>query len=221
MSRCIVTLGCGGWYPKGVDRLERSLIYHGWAEAMHMHRDYPPGCPTHQDVPYGFKLHCIQAARDAGHDQVLWLDTSAWAIQNPLPLFDIIEKQGHYFWTSGYWSGEWCNDRSLEYFGVTRDEAMNIRMLYALCLGFDFRHDRTKAFFDLWQKSLADGMFNGSWKREDGDREDLRYSGHRHDQSCASLIAHQLGMGIDETHYLCHLYEPNMPETVMLTFQGI
>lgn len=220
MSQCIVSCGVGQWYPRGVKRLERSLLYHGWGGAMQMHIDkYPEGSPTHQEVPYAFKLNAIQKARSEGHDQVLWLDSCAWAIKRPHAIFDRIETEGHYFWTSGYACDTWCNNRSLNYFGISREEAKSIPMLYALVIGLDFRNHRTRQFFDWWQNACNAGVFNGSWKREEGDPDG--YEGHRHDQSAASLIAHKLGMGIDGTHDLCHLYEPNMPSSVELVFQGM
>lgn len=219
MSNCIVSIGVGGWYADGIKRLERSLIHHGWSGGMELHTHYPKGCPTHQDDPYGFKVWAIENARSKGYDRVLWLDASAWAIGNPLPVFQRAETEGHYFWTSGYKSGNWCSDECLDYFGVTRDQAMNIDMLYALVMCLDFRSDRTKLFFDDLKRSLRDGMFRGPWKAD--GHPDERYLGHRHDQSCASLIAHKYGMSIDETHTLCHLYEPKMPDTVRLTFQGL
>lgn len=220
MSRCIVSVGVGSWYPTGIRRLYRSLIDHGcYDEIMFWSDSYPEGCPTHQEVPYGFKIAAIQAAFDAGHDQVLWLDTSAWAIQNPKPVLDIIEREGHYFWTSGYQAGTWTNDATLDHFGVTMDEAMDIHMLYALAIGLDRRNERSMEFFRRWKEASDLGLFKGSWTRSDGDDE--RFQGHRHDQSSASIIAHQLGMEIDMTHNLLHLYEPNMPESVVLAFQGI
>lgn len=222
MSHAIVSCGVGSWYEKGVARLERSLIYHGYADALYMHKGvYPPGSPTHQEVPYGFKLAAIEQARNDGHDQVLWLDASAWAIGKVDPVFNRIETDGHYFWTSGYQCHEWCSDRCLAYFNTTREEARSIEMLYALCIGLDFRSERTRNFFQTWKDALKDGIFNGSWKREEGDLEAPEYQGHRHDQSAASLIAHKLGMPMDMTHTLAHLYEQNMPPTVALCFQGL
>ncbi len=220
MSRCIVSVGVGNWYPKGIDRLARSLVHHGCHDEFMLWKNkYPDGCPTHQDNPYAFKLAAIQAAFDAGHDQVLWLDTSAWAIQNPKPVLDKIEREGYYFWTSGYKCGTWTNDATLQHFGVSRDEAMEIPMLYALAIGLDRRSGLSMEFFRRWKEACDLGLFKGSWTRSEGDDE--RFMGHRHDQSSASLIAHQLGMEIDHTHTLLHLYEPKMPESVVLTFQGI
>lgn len=226
MSQCIVSVGVdppgGGWYAMGLTCLKGSLLRNKWgAGRMMLFDQYPNGCPPHQEVPYGFKLAAIKAARDAGHDQVLWLDTSAWAVANPWPVFERIKADGHYFWDGGYKCNEWCNDRSLAYFGITREQARDIKMLYAIVIGLDFRNKRTRQFFSRWEKSLEDGIFNGSWKREPGDQEAPEYLGHRHDQSCASLIAHQLGMGLDPTDDLCRLYEQKMPETVVLTFQGL
>lgn len=210
MSKCIVCCGAQKWYPDGVQRLIDSLEAVGWDGATIMHKGvWPDGCPPHYEVPYAFKLHTIQEARDAGHEQVLWLDASAWAVKSPLAVLEKIQQQGHYFWWSGHWCDRWCNDKCLSYFGVTREQAHSIPMLYALVIGLDFRNPRSCLFFDRWKKSLDDGIFQGSW-------ED-----HRHDQSCASLIAAELGMDQDQTHDLCRLYESELPETVQLTFQGM
>ena len=223
MSHAIVCCGVGGWYEMGAVALKASLMRNHFRGAMYIHvGEYPPGSPTHQDVPYAFKLMAIEHARNQGHQQVLWLDASAWAIGKLDPVFNRIEEDGHYFWTSGFNCAQWCNDRSLAYFGVTREQAAQMEMLYALVIGLDFQSDRTCEFFEKWKKAGAEGVFNGSWKREPGDQEAEPYCGHRHDQSAASIIAHQLGMGIDGTMDLCRLYQPNaMPGSVALTFQGL
>lgn len=225
MKQCIVSLGTGGWYERGVERLRASLEDVGWEGGVQIHVGvYPKGCPTHQEVPYAFKLFCIQKARSEGYDQVLWLDSSVWAIGHPGDVFKRIQEQGHYFWTSGCNCGNWCSDECLRYFGLTRERALDIEMLYALIIGLDFRNPRTQVFFDRWQKALDDGIFPGPWKNPDvvpGEPWGRLYQGHRHDQSAASLIAHELGMAIDPTHDLCRLPGGEMPETVRITAQGM
>lgn len=48
-----------------------------------------------------------------------------------------------------------------------------------------------------------------------------RYRGHRHDQSCASIIAHQLGMRLHPEQTYDYYYAPNMPETVEFALAGL
>ena len=59
----IISCGIGGWYKAGIDRLERSLIYHGYAGDFLFYRDeYPPNCPSHADNPYAFKIAAFREA---------------------------------------------------------------------------------------------------------------------------------------------------------------
>lgn len=222
MSHCIVSVGVGQWYPRGLKRLERSLNLHGWGgEVMLWNDRYPDGCPTHQEQPYAFKIAAIEAARNAGHDTVMWIDTSGWAIADPIKILQHAEVHGHYFWTSGFGTAQWTNDRTLEYFGVTREWARTIPMIYACVMVLDFRYERTRIFFEQWKQAMNDGVFAGSWTRQPEDTEAMDYTGHRHDQSAASVIAGKLGMDIDMTCDTCRTYEPNPPETVKLLFRGL
>ena len=42
------------WYPRGQRRLMNSLVHHGVdADALFLN-DYPNGCPTHKEAPWGF-----------------------------------------------------------------------------------------------------------------------------------------------------------------------
>jgi len=189
---------------------------------MYMHKDiYPPGSPTHQEQPYAFKLAAIEQAWNDGHEQVLWVDSSGWAVNQVLPIFQGMDQTGHYFWTSGFYTAQWTNDRTLNYFGVTREEARTMPMLYAIIMGFDFRHERTRRFFARWKQSMLDGQFAGHWKRQPEDTEAMDYEGHRHDQSCASIIAAQEGMALDLSCDTCRTYHPSMPISVRMAFQGM
>lgn len=222
MSHCIVSVGVGQWYHRGVARLERSLIHHGWGGDQRLWMgSYPDGCPSHKENPYAFKLAAIEEARNRGHDTILWIDASGWAIANPLPILQQIEVQGHYFWTSGFNVAQWTNDRTLNFHGATREKARQWTMIYACVIGLDFRHPRTVDFFEKWKEAMKAGVFRGSWKREEGDTEHEEFQGHRHDQSSASIIANQLGMGIDMTCDTCRTYERTPPESVKLFFQGM
>jgi hypothetical protein len=138
------------------------------------------GAPKHHPYNYAFKVYAVDSVKH--YDLVLWLDCSIVLVNSPKPVFDIIETQGFFAENSGHSVGMWCNDRTLEYFGITREEANKMRMFSSGMTGFNFKTDIGQEFFERWKQSMSDGMFTGSWKD------------HRHDQTCGSIILNQMGL---------------------------
>ena len=163
--------------------------------SFHDPKDIHPDCPTHAEAPYGFKVYAVEYARNLGYDVVIWLDSPNRLIKPIDQWVEEISKVGVYLQKDGWWCGQWANDKCLDYFGVTRDEAMNIHNIYACILGFDFRHPITPVFFNLWKTACKKGMFAGKGhNRDKTESQDERCLGHRYDQTCAELIAHQLNL---------------------------
>lgn len=158
-------------------------------------KDIHPDCPTHQENPYAFKVYAIEYARKFGFDIVIWLDSPNRLKKATEPWLEDIARVGVYLQADGWWCGEWANDRCLDYFGVSRDEAMKIQNIYACIMAFDFRHPIADQFFTMWKQACLDGIFRGKHHNKDKtESQDERCQGHRHDQSCAELIAHKLGI---------------------------
>jgi hypothetical protein len=154
-----------------------------------------PECPPHAFAPYAFKVYAVEHARARGYNVVIWLDTPNRLIRRIEPWLEEIAKVGVYLQHDGFMTGQWANDKCLQYFGVTRDEAMQIPNIYACIYGFDFRHPITAQFFARWKQACKDGMFYGKGKNTDKtESRDERCLGHRYDQTCAELVAHQLGI---------------------------
>ena len=156
-------------------------------------------CPSHQEAPYGFKVYGIEYAKSKGYDIVIWLDSPNRLIRKIDNWITEIEKIGVYLQGDGWWCGQWANDKSLQYFGVSRDEAMMIQNIYACILAFDFRHPITSIFFERWKKACMDGMFYGNGKNDKKtESQDPRCLGHRYDQTCAELIAYQMKLPLSD-----------------------
>jgi hypothetical protein len=117
-----------------------------------------------------------------GYEQVLWLDASVVFVKHSQAIFDWIQKYGFFFEEAGHLVSTWCNDRTLEYFGLSRDEASTMPMFSAGFTGLDFTNPIAIEFFDKWKQSMLDGQFLGEW------------SNHRHDMTCASIIANKMGL---------------------------
>lgn len=222
----IISAGVGSWYPKGVERLENSLKEHGWqGDVLTWKEELPPDCPPHSEAPYAFKVKAFDAAIAQGYQNILWCDSSVWAVKNPEPLFAFIQNHGYYLWDSGHWCDTWTNDKTLDAFGVSRERAHDIRMISANIMGFDVRSEVAQKFLERWRWAMKEGLFAGHWTRQPGDKEAPVCLGHRHDQSCASLIANELRMRLDAIGVNCQYYDRHNPElmskTISLTLEGM
>lgn len=153
------------------------------------------GSPLHPDNPYAFKVYAVKHVRSLGYDVVIWVD-SINRLSRPFePVLDELGKVGVYLQADGWKVGEWTNDRSLAYFGVSRDDMMDVECCYACVMGFDFRTPIAQTFVDLWKKAADDGVFRGNWDNASKtESQDPRCRGHRHDQACADIIAYKLGI---------------------------
>lgn len=184
-------IGQGGWYHKGAARLKQSLEDNGWTNIVQYHNE-PINDVYDKDCHYTIKAAAMMSAIDYGYKSLLWLDCSMICLQHPMPLFDTIEKQGIYFETNGYTAAQECNDFSLNYYGISRDEAMNIPMVSSGMMGVDIDTEIGHTFMEMFIKAAIDGVFNGS-RDHAGQSGDFRFMHHRQDQSAASLIAYKLG----------------------------
>ena len=228
MSRCIVSLGTGGWFVRGVDRLEASLRAVRWPGAfMGWRGTYPPGSPMQEVVDHGFKAWCVKAAQDAGHDVVMWCDASVWAVADPSPIFEHAERTGFYVTYNGIVVGQYSSDRSLGIFGVTRDEAMRIPDIASGFVCLDLRQPAPRRFLDEWLRyTRVEGgaAYNGADSNADGSvSADPRVRGHRHDQTVASLILWQMGYrdGIRFGDSLINSDEPPPGAGKVLAYRGM
>jgi hypothetical protein len=202
--RAIVNLSTKKYWP-GQIRLVRSLRFKTDATLFLYRSEEDVESPEHKDNPYAFKIHAIEKALEAGYEQVLWLDASMYAVKDLSPIFKHIEREGYFFQNS-----EWLNERltnlhARNYFGTS--EGWNIS---SGCVGLDFRNNQVKEFFKRWKQSMIDGIFKGSW-------ED-----HRHDQTCASLIAYKMGLKISpKDTFFQYITEPPIKENILLIVDGI
>lgn len=216
-KRAIVTFASErGNYMKGLARLSDSLRNNFDGDLIAFTNELTIGCEPHSVNPYAFKIAAIQKALDAGYEQILWLDCSVYAVGNLEPIFDLINVNGVVFQDAGHMLGNWCNDETLAYFGLTREQAMNIRMIgNAGFLGFSIDHHTGKEFFVNWQTSMYRGMFKGSW------------DDHRHDMSCSTAVLHNMGV-LDAAlpsdqilHYGATEYDKPLNDSIILKAKGL
>jgi hypothetical protein len=192
---CIVSVGAGGAYPFGVDRLERSLNFHGWAGETVFYRGLEYGWPQHiGDQQYGFKLFAMERSFAAGRRVVLWCDSSLYAIKDPMPIFDYICDKGIFLFKSGYPLSATATDRMLEYSGEKRSGLKEVPEFATGCVGIDVDSTVGYNFLKGWLEYYQAGLFGGSRSYNPSDSKDPGFLFSRQDQSAASMVLHKMGI---------------------------
>lgn len=221
IKHCIINIGWGAWYPKGTDRLKRSLIHHGFnGDILTFKNELPPNTPKNFGTPYNLKAYLLKHAMDLGYTHIMWLDCSVWAIKDPNQIFDIINSEGWYFWDSGYNCAQTCSDKCLDYFGVTRDQAETVKDCSSSMFGLNLNNPKAYQFAVQWIQAMKDGVFEGS-REHDNQSKDPRFLFHRQDQSAASMLIHKLEMDMHEPGVYSCYYEPNPNDSVIFQMRGM
>lgn len=216
MKHCIINFGKSAWYPRGQLRLLNSLKEVGYTGDVFAFSDESQiGAPSHQESPYAFKPFALKYVQERGYDCVIWCDTSVWAIKPITPMFTEIATFGHMFFHNAG-AGYYSSDASLKSFGIDREESFKIDMLMGICMGWDLRTEKCKEFLKRWLEKAVDGVtFPGAWTNANYEvSNDPRVQGHRHDQTAATFIAHQLGMGLIIAHETYFQYYENKRQSI-------
>lgn len=194
MKRAVVSFadsGQNGRYLNKMKRLEESLKGRTDADFLGFTSYEEIGSPKHTEIPYAFKPYAIQKAINLGYDSILWCDSPIHAVKDLSPVFEHIEKHGYLFFDNiGHPLGKWTNQKCLDYFEMTREEAMNTKMIMACCMGFTQRHLFFNEYYDL-----AKELYPGSW------------NDHRHDQTVMSFLIEKYGLEILNGQQTFFMYE--------------
>lgn len=201
----IISVGVGGWYPAGIDRLKTSLIHHGCAADMLFWKDtLPPDSPPHQENPYAFKIYAFKEAIRMGYKVIMWLDCSFWANKNPHHLFDIIYDNGVFAFRSGYNCAQTCPDNLLAEMKLTRDEAEKLPEIATGMVGLNIDNPDGRAVFETWENLCYRGFFKNDRTHNPNESSDKRFLHSRQDQSAFSMAVHKIGLDVNYTDYVAY-----------------
>lgn len=177
----------------GIDRLERSLNYVGWAGHTILWKSYPEGSPKHEGVgQYNFKVYAFKEAFKLGYTVVLWADCSLWAVANPMPVFNYVDEKGLYFFKSGYSLAETATDGLLYYANEKREDLVDVSEFATGLVGININNPDGREFFENWERYMLDGMFGGSRGHNPVDSKHPLFKFSRQDQSAASMVLHKM-----------------------------
>lgn len=216
-------------YILGQQRLRQSLIDNKFNGDFYGYiGEDSVGSPKHSINPYAFKVYAINKVKEMGYKQILWLDASVYAIKKIDFIWEIIETKGFLMQNAGHFVGTWSNDKCLDYFNLSRNDAISMPMYgNAGLLGLNFNNEKAIDFFNKWHKASEDGIFVGDWNNNNfSESDDLRCKGHRHDMSAGSIIANKLGLDkeyISSTEILQYASPEDkaLNETIVFKAQGI
>lgn len=181
-KRCVVNLATQQFWS-GQNRLVSKMLNTNINIPVSISRhEKEINAPLHSENPYAFKIYAIEEARRLGYDQILWVDASVYPVKDITPVFDWLTEKGIFLEEAGHYAGQWANENALNYFGLTKEQAMLMPMFSAGFCGFDFRNPISQQFFAEWKESMLNGMFRGLWEN------------HRHDMACGSIIANKQGL---------------------------
>jgi len=220
-NKAVIINACvGSWYPKGTERLVKSLNYVGWGGEVLTWANKWPNNNFNTVCPYNIKAAAFEEACLKGYSHILWCDSSVWAIQDPMPIFDIINEQGYYFWKSGYNCAQTVSDKALEYFGVTRDEAEKYEGCSSGIMGVNLKSEIGLNFCVDFVKAAKHGVFEGS-REHDNQSEDPRFLFHRQDQSVASMLIGIMGLKMHDPQEHCSYYQKEVKDSVIFLLRGM
>ena len=197
-EQCIISFASKGRedYNKAQARCARSLRAAGYQDDLLFYSlddprkvdndvingGLPNNCPSHAEVPYGFKPYLFKEAYDKGYRRIIWTDSTIVAARNPQPVFEEATKRGVVgFHNVGHNLKLWIGENAVKTTGIDLNE--NPYQLMACVLAFDLNHPRGKRIFDKWLELSKDGLsFQNSSSLVPGFRA------HRHDQAVLSAL---------------------------------
>jgi len=203
MKNCIVNYSEGQWYPRGQKRLVESLFKVNYGGEVLLfdwflvERLLTKKCPSHREAPYAFKYYILDYAKEKGYDNVLWLDSSFWAISSLQSLFEEINRNGYVLQeTTDCYLGNWCSDTALREMKISREQALSMLMYDGGFIGLNMHNDVSLSFLaNMLVYSQNKNLLPGAWTNEKQQvSKDKRVLGHRHDMSVGCVLADKLNM---------------------------
>lgn len=199
MSECLVSFANyeSVRYMKNLNRLRAACEIYCPTTPLLSFTDYKEiGSPRHEEVNYGFKVYATRKALEAGFTKIIWLDSAVYPILPIHGFLDLLnEKEGLLFFDNiGLPLGEWVSDRCLAHYDIDRQFAMNLKQTMGCLFAFDINTPLGVAFWNKFEKDAINPQItNGAWTNEALQvSKNALVRGHRHDQSIASCILHQL-----------------------------
>jgi len=158
-----------------------------------------------------FKTFCFLEAQRHGYNEVLWIDSPIITLRKLEPVFSLLCQNNYILFNNNYGQtlGQWCSDEVLALHQISRESALQIPETPTSAIGLDLSSELGNEFLKRWHSFCTDGLtcrgtsspirstedhYAIAWNKDGCISSDVRVGGHRHDQTAASIVAHQLGL---------------------------
>lgn len=182
MSRAIVNVATTDYTRRGQNRLREALLIHSPESWLALHEQLPSGSPSHQLVPYAFKVYALEATRRAARlDSLLWCDSCILPVRSLEPAWEKIERDGYLLMNNGFSNYEWTADSAYpelfrdhegNRFDIGNQHCMNaarqmnrkIPHVVGGFFGLSMKHEIGRAFLaELYRLASETRAFCGPW----------------------------------------------------------
>lgn len=207
MRKAVVSVATGTYYQKCLARLERALFDMDKSIMPCFVTEPPTNWPTQQEIPYAFKAYALEAASKIA-DMVLWCDSVVMPIQDMEPLWNKIDRVGAWIPLNGWTNYDWTADSAYpdlfpgKDIELARSINKTVPHCVATCFGLNLKSDDGKKILDeYFRLASTTTAFCGPWSNTNNPNA-WKYDpsmmgpcgppdvlGHRHDQTCLSVIA--------------------------------
>lgn len=150
----------------------------------------PNGARLFPESMYGFKPHCVQAARDAGFKRVMFLDCTC-VVLDKLDYYDqfLDEHGGVLAVQDDNKLTGFCSDKVLKYLKKDRSWLHDKHLVGGSFYYFDFDNPVCVQIFDWWMNMEKMGYY-GSLQEQCSER----LQGHRSDETIMALALYLHGV---------------------------
>jgi len=208
-TRAIVNVSTGDFYQSQQARMVDSFNPLSLSSVFNIEiftwKDFPSMGKSHDESPYGFKVHAIRKAYELGYATVLWLDSPTYCVAEDItPIFEKIEEHGYYAMSHHDPLENWVGDTALKRFGMTREQLKGFHLPSGSCYGFDLSQAWVRRLFDQFCQLEEEGLFKSEVIGPD--------KWHRHDEAILALLLMQYNLPV---FFNDPLFQSDSPECVI------
>jgi hypothetical protein len=219
----VINAAWKGWYSEGQKRLVESLRDTGYTGDIMTWNNEVINNHHNPNRPYTIKAAAWIEALKKGYTRILWLDCSIYAVKNIDAMFDLIRREGKYFWKSGWNLAQSSADSDLEFAGITRDEAEHLHECASGIVGLDLNNPKCRVVLDIFIKANLAGVCSTS-RLHNNQSQDPRFKFARQDQTAMTIAYHKAGFKNEEMYeqnVYSSFYQKTYNESVHLIVHGM
>lgn len=220
---CIINASYGSWYPKGQKRLVESLRLNGYTGDILTWTNEVINTYHMPEHPYTMKAAALIEAIKKGYTHIFWMDASVYAIKDVTPLFDLIDKDGVFFWKSGWNLAQTAADSDLAWAGITRDEAELLHECASGIIGLNTRKPKVRHLISVFMDANKNGVCSTS-RFHSNQSSDPRFKFARQDQTAFTIAYHKAGFTNEqmfEQNVYASFFQQSYNESVKLVIHGM